>query len=224
MQPYIRNFILSLFLQNRIKAEETSKMEEKKSSIEAKDESEEEKEEDEENEEEENENGDQEKSKDEVSEHSENEEKTDSEDDVRKHKRSSKTSSRKESAGKAKSKKITVPNKSNTAPKKKPNKSSSKRSKVDDDNGSNPKVFSRKIKNDKVAKEKASTPARSASREKSGTNHIPPFPLLLLLFFRACLHTFHGLFYRKNLNMVVLIKIYKDMKFLLYLPEILLTD
>lgn len=117
--------------------------------------------------------------------HSENEEKIDSEDEseeeVEKHKRSSKTSTRKkETAGKAKTKKITVPTKSSIPPKRTPKKSSSKRSRGDDDNDTNPKAFSRTRKNEKVAaREKASTQIRSVSREKSGTSHVLSFPLLL---------------------------------------------
>ncbi|XP_042477772.1 uncharacterized protein LOC122059152 [Macadamia integrifolia] len=120
----------------------------------------------------------------EVLDHSENEDKNEdkedesveeSEEDTRKRKRSSKkSSSKKESAGKTNMKKCTTSTKATptilpkkTPSKTTPSKSSSKSSKVDDSIDKSPKVFSRKKKNEETRK-RASTPAKSATKEKAG--------------------------------------------------------
>jgi len=64
----------------------------------------------------------------------------------------------------------------------------SKPSKVDDDNDTSPKVFSRKKKIEKVAKEKASTPRKAASREKSGRNYSLFIGIIFILL--VCLMVF----------------------------------
>ncbi|KAJ0102041.1 hypothetical protein Patl1_03952 [Pistacia atlantica] len=136
--------------------------------------SEEEEEKEEETEEEEKEeNGVPEPSDDEMPEPSESEDKSESENEseeyVGKRKRSSKTpTKRKESAGKARTKKVSVTGKSSPPPKRTPKKAPSKGSKADEDSDTSPKVFSRKKKNEKVTKEKASTPTKITPKEKSG--------------------------------------------------------
>ncbi|KAF2305565.1 hypothetical protein GH714_006776 [Hevea brasiliensis] len=154
---------------SRKKAGDASKTD-KKDTPDTEDESEEEKEEEEEEEEyieKENENGVPEKSDAEMPEHSENEENESEEEsqaDVGKHKTSSKTSPRKkESIGKARTQRLFI--KSSPPPKRMPKKSSSKRTEEDDGSDASPKVFSRKKKNDKLVKEKSSTPTKSPSKE-----------------------------------------------------------
>ncbi|KAG8636944.1 ABC transporter F family member 4 isoform X2 [Manihot esculenta] len=152
---------------SRKKAEDASKYDKKDTSD--TEESEEEKEEEEEEEiKEENDNGLPEKSDAEMPEHSENESEEESEEDVDKHKRSSRTSRKKESTGKAKTRNLTISIKCSPPPKASPKKSSSKHAEVDDDSDGTPKISSRKKKNDKVAKEKSSTPKKYPSKEKAG--------------------------------------------------------
>ncbi|KAF8031711.1 hypothetical protein BT93_D0817 [Corymbia citriodora subsp. variegata] len=171
-------------VKSRRKSENDSKKERKKPASDTEDDSEAEKEEEqedeqeqeqeeeqEEEEEEETENGVPEKSDDEMPDQSESEEKDvsedESEEDTRKKKKiRAKSSSKKESVGKAKSRRSSVSNKSSPPPKATRKKSSSKSTKVDDNSDGSPTVFSRK-KNVKVTK-KSSTPAKSASKEKTG--------------------------------------------------------
>ncbi|GKV44597.1 hypothetical protein SLEP1_g51761 [Rubroshorea leprosula] len=141
---------------------------EAKGGIDTEDESEDEDKEEEENEDKEKENGVPEKSEDEMPENSESEEKNESEEDVGKKKRSKASSRKKDSAKKAKTKKAKVAKTSSPPPKVTPKRSSSKRAKVEDhDDEKTAKASSRK-RNMKVTKEKSSTPAKSASKEKPG--------------------------------------------------------
>ncbi|KAG6596765.1 Protein DEK, partial [Cucurbita argyrosperma subsp. sororia] len=128
-------------------------------------ESEEEKEAEEENDKE-NENGTTEKSDDEMSEQPESEDINDPTDESEEEKprSSSKGSSKKRgSVGKARSKKVTSSNKTDSA-KSTLKRSSASRAKIDDSDS--PKVFSRKKNSEKVSK--ASTPPKSAAKEKPG--------------------------------------------------------
>ncbi|KAJ0046845.1 hypothetical protein Pint_03865 [Pistacia integerrima] len=154
------------------KTEDASKKKITSDSEEESSEEEEEKEEETEEEEKE-ENGVPEPSDDEMPEPSESEDKSESENEseeyVGKRKRSSKTpTKKKESAGKARTKKVSVTSKSSPPPKRTPKKAPSKGSKADEDSDTSPKVFSRKKKNEKVTKEKASTPTKNTPKEKSG--------------------------------------------------------
>lgn len=144
------------------------------------DESEEEKEAEEDNDKENEKNGTTEKSDEEVSEQPESEDINDPTDESEEERprASTKTSSKKKgSVGKARSKKVTGSNKSDSA-KSSAKKLAASRAKVDDIDAS-PKVFSRKKNSEK--ENKASTPSKSANKEKPGIFHVS-LPFLFFLF------------------------------------------